>query len=78
MHVAHGALTRSLRGLAEDKIVVKSAWIVLASLSSSAGQLRRAGSLMDSSEHCICQLEHASGAPRTVVEALWDANGIDI
>ena len=44
MHVAHGALKGSLGGLAEDKFVVKPAWVVLALLRSSVGQLIIVGS----------------------------------
>ena len=44
MHIAHGALKRALQGLAEDKVCLKSAWVVLASLRSSIGQLGRVAS----------------------------------
>ena len=43
MHIAHGALKKALQGFAEDKVCMKSAWVVLASLRQSIGQLGKVG-----------------------------------
>ena len=88
MHVAHGALKRSLGELATDKFSMTSCWVVFASLRSSIGQLGRCGSSWANQriafEDWSMPMEHAEqlwrilGMPAEVVDELlrlqlrWD------
>ena len=79
-HIAHGALTRSLGALATDRVVLKAAWITLAALRSSVGQLSRVGPSWinqrvafqdwDMPLECQEQLWRVFGFPREVVDEL--------
>ena len=80
MHVAHGALKRSLGEFSKDRFVLKSTWVVFASLRSSIGQLGRcASSFVNqriSFENWEMDMEHAEqmwrilGLPTEVVDEL--------
>ena len=90
MHICHGALKKALQGFAEDKVVMKSSWVVLASLRSSIGQLSRVGSSWINQRikgaawsMSLCDQEHMwrlLGLPTEVIDELlrlelrWDSD----